>query len=30
MWRLDGFEYHLDLWIEFEKPDQDLINEVLA
>lgn len=30
LWRLAGFEFHLDVWIELEKPDQDLINDVLA
>jgi len=30
LWRLDGFEYHLDIWIDLEKPEQELINEVLA
>lgn len=30
LWRLDGFEYHLDIWIDLEKPEQELINGVLA
>lgn len=28
MWQLRDFEYHADIWINTENPDQILINEV--
>lgn len=30
LWRLYNFEYHLDIWISLEKPEQELINEALS
>jgi hypothetical protein len=28
LWDLKDFDWHLDIWIRNEEPDQDLINEV--
>lgn len=30
LWSLQGFEDHLDIWIQAEEPDQDLRNLVTA